>query len=249
VLANMFHRFCFDRTPRMLNSFCHRSVIEDIQKRAGRFFLVPNPDYTACTLMLASVPEYTCLDEPLLIFGVSTDSIGFNACYRSKAVVEFWNELKEPLKLSPVNSLTACNSIVESLLRAGAAMPEQFDGLELNRARLYLGCLRELELLKRNGVDVAEELEELEAYRRKATFGVQIAICKALVRNRISRSRIGPAARAAKRVFRARSGVSHPTNGHVKRIEGDKNGFSNIFECAQWLPHLRETLCSGNDIG
>ncbi len=250
VLAEMFGRLHFARTPRVNNSFCHRSVIDDVRRRAGRFFLSPSPDHTACAMTLASVSRYTYLDEPLLIFGACEDSIGHNTCYRNKPVIEFMDDFREPLwELSPLHSFCIVNNVAECLLRARAAMPERFQGLEINPVSFYLGCLRELEDLKRHGVDVSEELRALECYRRQQGFHMQIARLGYLARTSISRSRIGPAARAARRVLRARSNGRQTANGHTQRIAGARNGFSNIFECAQRLPHLRETLCSGNGNG
>lgn len=62
--------------PRSINSLCHRSVIEAALKRQGEFFLPPAPDHSSGAAMMLNTDSYVLVDEPLVVDGVTKESIG-----------------------------------------------------------------------------------------------------------------------------------------------------------------------------
>lgn len=62
--------------PRSINSLCDRRVIESVLKTQGSFFLPPAPDHSSGVGMLLHTDSYILVDEPLVVDGVTKESIG-----------------------------------------------------------------------------------------------------------------------------------------------------------------------------
>jgi hypothetical protein len=240
VLKGMISRLGSWPTPRATDSFCSRAVIEDVRARAGRFFFPPAPDYSSSALVLATAPEYSLIDEPLYVAGASDQSIGYVTLHdRGPAAERFRREFKGGLfRLSPVSCFCNANIIFESYLAALNAMPERFADVKVDYAEFYLGCRLDLTGLRKNGVDVDAELDELERFRRGLPLLDRLRILRAQARDAIAYSPLGPVASGLKRLVRGAPAFPLVPQGESRTIRGDEAGFSNIFECAQRLPGI-----------
>lgn len=155
--------------PRMLDSFCHRTLIGRVRSQLGRFFLPPCPDYTCCAAMLANTDDYTFLDRPLALAGWGSHVFGESAAYGRPTVhLAFVEDFKGQKMIShvPLRLLVHSNLIGESLLTVREAIPAKLSAFELGWVRYFLANYLELLMLGRRGFDISEErmhfFEELQ---------------------------------------------------------------------------------------
>jgi hypothetical protein len=214
--------------PKMLNSCCHRTVIDSVKKQAGRFFLPVAPDYSSCAATLAVQREYVFIDEPLMIAGLSVET-------KSQAtILRFAKEFHEELfQHVPLSAIIGRNSIAESLLRVKHAMPDEFCGLELDWAEYFLRCHQELRTFRQYGVDVGIGLEE---------FSWAIARQPSEVRSSFYlKQTTAPIKRMMKKVVygimgnsstlrRAKARLKGQVHGATAVISGDKVNCHNILD-------------------
>jgi len=248
VLEDLFARLWSVGLPLAHNSVCDMDIIKTVQKRTGRFFHQPVPDISACCLMLTIVPWYVFLDEPLILHGRAKESIGASYAHfrNSQSSEEFRKEFKEAIfQLSPIRCHCVTSMIVESILRAQAALPEGLESFRVNEAEFYISCLRDIEQLERNGVDVSQDRRELTQYRKKLGLSFQLSLMWAVAREAIGRSPLGPLARAIKHSLVRRPAIPLSDINRTVFLRGEDFGFTNILECARRLPELRIHLCSG----
>ena len=227
------------KLPRMLNSCCHRDVVAGIRARLGRFFLAPNPDTAACAVSLTAVDQYLYLDKPLLIGGAGGESIGASTTHsRSAATLNFLAEfgLERVFAHVPLGVVTVTNSIVETLLRTRRAMPERFEGLEIDWLRYFEDCYVELAALAA-AVDVAAERRELRRVLGERPVGFRARVYWRAVRRAAARVALrasGAAIRSVAGLDRA-LGAAARRRGGARLIRGDEAGFWSILECRKLL--------------
>ncbi len=247
VLSEMFARLQYWDTPRANNAFFRKEVIHSIRKRAGRFCLPPAPDFSAACMVLATNDTYILLDQPLLLFGVSEESTGSCQYYRrGNASQQFLEECGAGMfRLSPIRTYCVTNLIAESFMRAIEAMPQEFRNLKVDLASQYICCREDLVRLAEHGVDVASELQELEAFRQGQGPAFWLGIASRTLRARVSRSQFGRPFRMIKQqVLGIKPGIPLSYGLPTVVMKGEEEGFVNIFECAQLLPKLSPRLCS-----
>lgn len=146
--------------PRMLDSFCHRSLVDDVRSKLGRFFLPPCPDFTCCAAMLASVDRYVLIDKPLALVGCGSHVVGQSATYgrptRHLAFVEDFHG-QCVINRAPLNLLVHTNLIAESLLVVRELMPDRLSTFSLDWWKYFLLNYLELLIMDKRGVDISAE--------------------------------------------------------------------------------------------
>lgn len=235
-LTKLFAFYGDQSLPRMLNSCCHREVIENVRRRVGRFFGAPCPDYSSCAAVLAVADRYSYVDIPLMVCGTGKESIGDSFDYnRGSAAIAFFNEFNEEKLLAhvPFHSLVTTNLIAESLLRVKETMRSAFAHVELDWKCYFSRCYQELACLDRNGVDVDMEKKQLfTAMRLKSDY------FRASVYLKIGQQSICGAIR---RRLRDLCGASHLLTSFVNSskvrqiVRGNEHGVSNVLEAARLL--------------
>jgi glycosyltransferase involved in cell wall biosynthesis len=146
--------------PRMLNACCHRSLISEVQRRLGRLFLPPCPDFASCAALLAHVDEYTFINDLVALAGSGSHQVGYAPSYgRGSSHVAFFEDLKprQEIRYCPLHLLLSTNAVAESLLTVKEAMPERFPGIHVNWVRYFLWSYYELQVLGRHGVDISSD--------------------------------------------------------------------------------------------
>jgi hypothetical protein len=225
----------------MLNCFCHRDVIAEIQRRTRRFFLNPSPDIGAGCLIMATVPRYLWVNEPLFLAGVAEESIGRSTAQGGEATKKFLRELKEPFfQASPLDMLCLTTTILESFLRAKAAMPAEFEGIGIDQVALCRGCYTDLDVLKSKGRDVSEDLARLRQYRWHLDPRSQATLTARFAVDAARRSRLRPLLRTLKHALTGTRPQPVHASSEPLTLRGEDAGFSNIYECARFLPRLQD---------
>jgi len=230
--------------PVGLNSFCHRSVIETVKKKAGRFFIPPCPDYSSCAALLSAVDRYVYLDLPLGINGIGKESIGMSqVTKRGESSDNFIKEFKEPLLQNvPLSTTVVANYITESLLRVKKAMPQDFKSIEIDWSAYFFHCYIQLGYLEQNSVNIDSEKAELFSVLKRQPAPVKFEFYKELffratgvleipgkLRNRLRKLiHQVPSLRTLEKTVRKPS-----TFGGT--ISGADVGFSNLFEALRYL--------------
>jgi hypothetical protein len=216
--------------PLMLNSLCRRSTLDQIRRTAGRVFPPTSPDYSSMVLMLGAVREYLWLDAPLVLAGTAPEGIGATEPGYGQAFQTYIEELGGATAWArhvPLRQQTSMNNIADSMLRArnGMASLRRYD---LDWPTYYAQCRLMLEQRDRLQVASAEDWQE---YRE--TLGRQAPGFDQRVEASLNRLRSIP------------SGSTWPVLGpvvtsapapcYVPPARGEKAGFRDIAECAEWL--------------
>ena len=84
VIADLsFVRFTH-KLPRLINSCASASVLADVRAKFGRVFLPSCPDFSAGVAQLAVRDALAYVNEVLVIWGISEESIGYSATPRHR---------------------------------------------------------------------------------------------------------------------------------------------------------------------
>jgi hypothetical protein len=224
--------------PKMLNSAAHKSVIESVCRRKGRFFSPPNPDYSAAIAALSVIDRYAVIDEILMLGGITRESTGYTAAFnRGESTQKVIREFGDDGIYHHIPSefpLLVIGSIAESLLEEQAQMPDLLAPYKLNWRRFFLGCYNELKILRTNGVEVGQDMNVLFSAMRKKRAEVWIPVLAAVAYRRI-RGAIGNALGQHKSLSWVMDRVRDHRMGRQgsQRVLGKEAGFNDILECAE----------------
>jgi hypothetical protein len=224
--------------PKMLNSVAHKSVIESVCDRKGRFFSPPNPDYSAAIAALSVVERYAVVDDILMLGGITRESTGYTAAFnRGESTQKFVREFGDDGIYHHIPSefpLLVIGSIAESLLEEQAQMPDLLAPYELNWRRFFLGCYNELKILQTNGLDVGQDMNALFSAMRKQRAEVWIPVLAAIAYRRV-RGAIGSVLGQHKplRWIVDRVQDHRMRRQGIQRVLGKEAGFNGILECAE----------------
>jgi glycosyltransferase involved in cell wall biosynthesis len=239
--------------PKMLNSCCSRTVIQEVLREAGRFFGPTSPDFSCCAAMLAVAPRYSYIDEPFWVAGDSPDSIGHSNERRLNNPVgnAFLAEFGDPkgwFLHTPLRQTSEVNSVADTLLRVQAAMPRQLGQYRFDWARYFAECYIRIERTRRLGDDVSAALEEFrrELSRQPAAVRARVrfeAASNALftrLRGKPFEGMRHPADTLKRAIWAALAATRVvPPHRTKLRVEwGSRAGFANIAECAAQLDTL-----------
>ncbi len=236
-LSNFREHYFARALPLSVKSMVHRSIVERIRRRTGRFQLGPSPDWSSCTMILALVKQVLLIDEHLLISGVGhADQLG-PVLQRTREwdplMAREWEAVQG---FVPVRALTFHNSIIASFLAAQRAVGPLLDGYEIDRAVYLTIVFRELLALQRHGVDVASDLAEVARVAERES--VTLPQAPAVRRQALLRRVAGRTARGARSMLRG----GQVPKSWPGRFHGKEWGFSNILECAAQYSKLSATI-------
>ena len=142
--------------PRSMNSLCHRSIIEKVLSIQGRFFLPSCPDYSSGASMLLNIGKYVLIDQPLVVDGVTSLSIGPSVSFNfGKSIQNFLKESNWELdEIAFLGIPTASAAIAKSLE---------------NVRSFYLDSCPKLNV-KNVLCEIADSLSKLETYGAKTNL-------------------------------------------------------------------------------
>jgi len=226
--------------PKMLNSICHRSVLETARQKLPVFFFRPNPDYAAAVAVLTAVDRYAVIDDVLFMSCIGKESIGYSGAYnRSTAVLQYVSEFRQAslFPRAPFGALLVANSIVETLFSGREQMPKELGQYSIDKVAYYLACCAEIELLASNGVDVGTDWRCLYDALRNEKRVVQRAVrtwrARRYVKHRVI-DLLTSTARGKAFVEEMRERRYLERTG-ITIVRGAEAGFSDAAECVRWL--------------
>jgi len=237
VLNGLFNLKPNFATPRGNNSFTHRSVIEMVRAKIGRFFLHPAPDMSSCAAVLGVVDSYIFISIPLHVWGVSTESIGAIQGAKGGEQAEKSKEAfgdKDFFELSPFKVYCPSNIWAESMLQVKKLLPDEYP--EVNLAALYKDCLKHLRFLEKNNFPIEDELAELLSTANKLGLRQYSESFTQLIISRLTNSSLAGPLLRLKHFF---APPEVPMNVFKKEIvSGRVGGFNNILDSARFLAEM-----------
>lgn len=222
-------------TPRMLNSFARRDVIDAASARTGGLFFL-SPDFSFAVSILGAVDSWVLMDEPLRLFGVAPEGIGAAMTYDrdSAAAKEFVRDFgKESLlRRVPVLRPLTVNHIAETLLWMKEKMGDVLDGIDMDRGQYYVEVRKNIDELAANGTDVRVDRQMFEDALSRESEAVQARV-------RATPPPVSKLARLRGRLappdgwLRRRLFQLHLARGVLLR--GERFGFHDIVEAARFI--------------
>jgi glycosyltransferase involved in cell wall biosynthesis len=244
------------------SGFVFAKAIGDlVASRTGRFFQTNGVEFFAWPAAAVLSNKIVHIDAPLVICGRTKKSWGSNLrfCNPGKEnIKKFTDDVEQKRKSAPLTNFTMSNLIAEGLLTAKKLFPNEFEKYIFDEAQYLMATMWELKERKDLGVDVSDEMEEINQYlvnnpglkteisrkERLAGGGPQKTIWKTL------RSSVGDLGfrRIRTRIRKPRQ-VREETmqdaqkikQGEVKtglRISGKDFGFHDILGCAEFLASI-----------
>ena len=240
ILAKVFNCEFTHHLPRPLSSLVARTAISDVKEKFGRLFYPIAPDYTSALALLSVRSNIIYIEDLLLIWGVSKDSIGQDCAISGDATRKFIDEFKydnyKLFEYTPFDFLTITNCIADSLLRMQELT--NVSNTPYNWETYFYSVYQEISVLKGFGNDVSKELDrffevlatqpenlrliierKIEVYNakmHKSVFNKLVAKIK----------NVGYVSAILDKLYYNRRET-------LKTVNGNDFGFSNIFECSQ----------------
>ena len=208
------------RTPMLVNSVCHISIVEEVKRKAGRFFVGYSPDFAAGIAMLAHAPRFIFVDTILSVGGATRMSTGMMV--RQSRGEKFEQTIRDlgdfaNLRRVPLRIQVQTAQLAEHFLLLKETFPEELRPYQIDWVQFFANCSRELDIYARNGWDVSAD----RAAWRGALEGLSQSERDAVGR-RLSQSVDDPA--------------SEP-----KPLALSPLGIDNIVDCARYLETSRPT--------
>lgn len=164
--------------PQMLNSMCHRSVIEKVIKKQGRFFLPSSPDFSSAAATLINNPKYLLLDRVLYISGVTPASIGatsnFNFGESTKKFIEEFELGAEDVAFLGI-------PVFAAVLAKTLANVQQFyldTCPPINKKKVLSGIADRLLKVESNGVNVNDYWRVLNKYLSQESIDLRLLVAQ-----------------------------------------------------------------------
>lgn len=155
----------YARLPMIYCSAIHRRFLDKLRQGSGRVFRSEAPDVYSSFAVAHAAGAFHSLSAPLNIVGLSGNSTGVACLYeKDSAIAEEFRQLNARAKHTrhpwvPALSVMAAY-VADSFLHAREALFPGDDSIDLDRRRLIVNCLREV-----NANDEAEWQRTLEACR------------------------------------------------------------------------------------
>jgi glycosyltransferase involved in cell wall biosynthesis len=254
--------------PMLFNACCHRSIIDRVKAKAGRFFLGTAPDVAASLALLSAVPSFTFIDDVLSLAGSGRQSIGANTVHAGgNPVQEFVSELKDDAyPRGPFKTTLLTTVVADTMINVKEALPDRLAGYEINWSNYFIGCYKDLLSFEKNGADVSGARKQLW----KLILRQPPAVKQDFLNFVMSQGRAGALDVSKERLHLWRLFMDQPlgvkrqflrfTAGSYRRqiksrlgrngaaagtaapnpyiVSGDEAGFTNILECARALDSL-----------
>jgi hypothetical protein len=229
VLKRLLRLEAEEATPIILNTCWPTELIRESHSKGGVFFVGPSPDYGGGAMLLGMTKQYAHIEEALVLGGTSRHSIGASATFdRGDSVARFMSEFdSDPFADLPFGGLTVNNAIAATLENVIRQLDLPY---RLDHPSYFTAVRSDLERLRSNGVDVADDLAKLESVVRAQPKDIRAAV---------EAGRRDPLwAHVLRRLRRGLRAV--PDQPADPSIRGEAAGFSNIFEAAQALDRLTD---------
>jgi glycosyltransferase involved in cell wall biosynthesis len=239
--------------PKMFNSVAHKSVIETVCHRKGRFFSPPNPDYSAVLAALSVVDRYAVIDDILMLSGITRDSTGYTSGFnRGESTQKFIREFGDDGIYHHIPSgfpVLVIGTLAENLLGEQAQMPDLLAPYRLNWRRFFLRCYNELKILRANGVDVRQDMNVVLSTARRQRAEVWLPVLAAVAYGKV-RGAIVSVLRQHKPFSRMRGWVQdhRMRRQGIHRVSGKEAGFNDILECAEKVDAWRTGAGKGRPL-
>ena len=233
--------------PKLLNSCCHRSIVERVVNRTGRFFHPPAPDFTAGCAILAHCERYGFIDAPLALSAAGdTSPHASQPNFRN-----FKGELRDqgasqhlPFAFEDIGPW---NIIAESLAHMKSLLPEQLEGIEFDVDAFAIDCYTQMEDYK-GWSDLPRHREVLDRFlaaqdlrrRTRIRLASRRATLRGHLRNRVSEVILSSPSWLGSPVFLNWC----ETRGGRKFVRGAEAGFHDILGALQ---HLDTTVFTDLD--
>ena len=223
----------YSDAPMLFNACCHRSLIDEVKKNAGRLFLGSAPDIASGVALLSLVSSFIFVDDVFSLAGSGKQSIGANSMHgRSGPFQDFVTELDDgDYPKGPFKAITLTTAVADTLIRVKQALPDILFDYDINWLNYFIGCYRDLVEYERTGsvsaAEIASDKDRLLELIAKQAPEVQIAFSR-------MKTALG-------RGFA--STLSSATNPYV--IAGSEAGFHNILECARKLDSIVSRIKHG----
>src|SRR5262249_33054039 len=150
----------FGRTPMLVNSVCHVSIVEEVKRKAGRFFVGYSPDFAAGVAMLAHVPSFVFVDTILSVGGATELSTGMiTRQSRGEVFQQTMRDLGHwaNLRRVPLRIQVTTAQLAEHFLLLKETFPAELRPYDINWVQFFVNCRQELEVYGRNGWDVVPD--------------------------------------------------------------------------------------------
>ena len=211
----------YARTPMLVNSVCHASIVETVKRKAGRFFTGYSPDFAAGIAMLAHVPSFVFVDTVLSVGGATPMSTGMVVRqHRGEVFQRTLRELGDWAKLSrvPLRIQVQSTQLAEHFLLLKETFPAELRDYEIDWEQFFVNTSRELDIYARNGWDVSPDRAAWREALDAQPASVQAAVVQRLVQTIDDRVE------------------------EVRPVALTPLGIHDIVECARYLEGSRRTL-------
>jgi glycosyltransferase involved in cell wall biosynthesis len=208
------------RLPMVVNSAFHRSLVDAVRKKAGRFFVGISPDFASGVAALSQLPTYTFMDQILSIGGGTSESVGMTGRRnRGEVFKRFIGEFggQALRKRVPLKIDVQTPYLTEMFLVLKETFHEGLADYDIDWAQFFVNCYRELDIHEYNGVDVGADRAEFNR-----ALSLQSAVVQARVRSLLS---VEPS----------------PSDSTVRRLSCASLGVHNIVECAEYIDRCPRT--------
>jgi len=150
------------KIPRVLNSICHRSIIEKIKSVQGRFFLPSCPDYTSAASIMLNESKYLIIDKPYFIDYVTSYSAGATTAFNlGKGAKEYIGEFNKEEDVSFLGIPVISADIAKSLEEVRKFYPEC---VEVNKDNLLFEIVDQLNKIESNKGEISMYWKKLDSY-------------------------------------------------------------------------------------
>lgn len=213
--------------PKSINSLCHRSIIEEVVKRQGRFFSYPIPDHTSSVSMLINTSNFVLIDQPLFIAGISSANIGASQSFNlGKSAQDFLKGFNRKLEdLAFLGIYTTSALIIKSLENVRKFYLETCP--EINIKNALSEIIDSLSKLEIYGTNVNDYWRKLNDYIIAQHKELKPAVLKRKIKSKIKWGAV-KIIRSLPYLYNFEMFIRN-----TKILKGDKFKFNNIEEAAK----------------
>lgn len=250
-LRDLFAFRMKDHTPKLLNSFVSRDLLDKARGLGGRLFLGACPDYSIAALTLANSVKWVSLNVPLLIGGVAKESIGAATRYSGGGAARvFFDEFPDGVQFPLGVPATVTSCIAHTLLliqQRLRAVPRTYS---IDWGSFFWGCWVDLLAHEAAGIRIRSAQTDLRRTISSQFPGLasgllpRLGVTAAAVRVASFLGPHRPRLHNLLAQWRLLRGARDRVIGTWRRLRGwrgglylrgEQAGFSTILECARFV--------------
>jgi len=244
------------------------ALANTVANRTGRFFQTNGIEFFAWPVAAILSKKIVYVDSPLVICGRTRKSWGSNLVYANPGrnkIRKFIDDVERTPKCAPFTNFTGCNLIAEGILTAQKLYPKEFEKYKFDEAQYTIRTMKELKDRKRLGVDVSNEIAEVESYlnrnpalmneisqsgqmlgkEKRETFWRRIRTKIGDLGVRQMKERIRVPIKVRKITAAGAQKVKHGEVNFGLKICGKDFGFQDILGCAEFLASITSGIKKG----